>query len=67
MGCVVRFDGDGMVHAVRLKNGKVSYSNRWVETSRLQQERDAGKPLFGKVSTPALPHQASAKSTKSDF
>ena len=38
-----------MVHVCRLKDGKVSYSNRWVETSRLQQEEQAGKPLFGKV------------------
>lgn len=37
------FDGDGMVHAVRIgRDGRASYCNRWVETARLRQERDAG-------------------------
>ncbi|GBF94451.1 hypothetical protein Rsub_07265 [Raphidocelis subcapitata] len=36
------FDGDGMVHACRIKGGSASYCNRWVETSRLKQEREAG-------------------------
>ena len=42
------FDGSGHVHAVRIsKEGKaISYCNRWVETSRLRQERRAGVPLF---------------------
>ena len=42
------FDGSGHVHAVRIsKEGKaISYCNRWVETSRLRQERAAGVPLF---------------------
>lgn len=42
------FDGSGHVHAVRIKSDgkKISYCNRWVETSRLRQERKAGVPLF---------------------
>jgi hypothetical protein len=34
------------VHAVRIKDGKASYANRFVQTSRLRQERAAGWPLF---------------------
>ena len=42
------FDGSGFVHCCRLKESgkKISYCNRWVETSRLRQERAAGVPLF---------------------
>lgn len=39
------FDGDGMLHAVRFRDGKASYRNRWVETDGLRQERAAGKAL----------------------
>jgi hypothetical protein len=46
----LQFDGDGMIHALRMKSGKAYYSNQWVETSRLKQERKAGHPLFPKVS-----------------
>lgn len=43
------FDGDGMTHTVRIKDGKCSYANNYVETSRLKQERAAGFPLFEKI------------------
>ncbi|KAG2490110.1 hypothetical protein HYH03_011416 [Edaphochlamys debaryana] len=43
------FDGDGMIHAVRIRNGKASYCNRYIETDRLKQERAAGRPLFIKL------------------
>eukprot|EP00775_Hariotina_reticulata_P002346 gene2346-2652_t len=43
------FDGDGMIHCVRIKDGSASYCNRWVPTSRLQQEVAAGWPLFLKM------------------
>lgn len=43
------FDGDGMLHGCRLKDGKVSYCNHFVRTSRLQQEQKAGRPLFLKI------------------
>jgi carotenoid cleavage dioxygenase len=41
------FDGDGMVHAFRFRDGRVSYRNRWVRTARFQLERAAGESLFG--------------------
>ncbi|EIE21342.1 carotenoid cleavage dioxygenase 1B [Coccomyxa subellipsoidea C-169] len=40
------FDGDGMLHAVRIKDGKASYSNAYVQTSKYKQEKKAGRPLF---------------------
>jgi carotenoid cleavage dioxygenase-like enzyme len=41
------FDGDGMIHALRLRDGRASYRNRWVRTARFQLERAAGEALFG--------------------
>ena len=32
------FDGDGMIHAVRIKDGTVQYCNRFVKTPRLLKE-----------------------------
>ena len=40
------FTGDGMVHAVTLRNGTASYRNRWVRTVRFRAEERAGGPLF---------------------
>tara|TARA_B100000378_G_scaffold206493_2_gene169743 strand:+ start:285 stop:1697 length:1413 start_codon:yes stop_codon:yes gene_type:complete len=40
------FAGDGMIHAFNFENGKVSYRNRWVRTSKWKQERKAGKSLI---------------------
>ena len=48
---VHRFDGDGMLHAVRIKGGKASYSNTYVKTAKLQAERRAGFPLALKVTS----------------
>ncbi|MEA2625872.1 MAG: hypothetical protein QOD06_1917 [Candidatus Binatota bacterium] len=39
------FDGDGMVHAVRLEGGRASYRNRWVWGRGLAEERAAGRSL----------------------
>ncbi|MBL8777038.1 MAG: carotenoid oxygenase family protein [Acidimicrobiales bacterium] len=49
------FDGDGMLHGVRLEGGTASYRNRWVQTKGLQAERRAGHPLFGGMSEFLLP------------
>ena len=32
------FDGDGMVHAVKIKDGELHYSNKYVETKRMEDE-----------------------------
>ncbi len=41
------FDGDGMIHAVYIENGKARYKNKFVETKGLLAERRAGKALYG--------------------
>lgn len=38
-----------MIYACRIKSGKVSFSNRYVDTNRLRQEKAAGHPLGLKV------------------
>ncbi len=40
-------DGDGMIHAVYLDNGRARYRNRFVRTSALTVERRAGRALYG--------------------
>lgn len=50
------FDGDGMVHAVTLADGAaLGYRNRWVESRGLLAEREAGRALFGGLSSFAVP------------
>ncbi len=38
-----------MVHACRIKDGKVAYSNRLVQTHRLQRELKLGFPVYQRV------------------
>ena len=45
-------DGDGMVHAVYLDNGRARYRNRFVQTRGLRAERRAGRALYGGVMQP---------------
>jgi carotenoid cleavage dioxygenase-like enzyme len=40
------FDGDGMIHAIRIADGRASYRNRWVESGGLIEERKAGRALY---------------------
>src|SRR2546428_10861532 len=37
------FDGDGMIHAIHLEDGRASYRNRWVLSDGLKEERAAGQ------------------------
>lgn len=49
------FDGDGMVHALELADGRACYRNRFVESSGLSAERRAGRALFGGLSDFVMP------------
>jgi carotenoid cleavage dioxygenase-like enzyme len=40
------FDGDGMVHAVHLEDGRARYRNRYVRTKAFQAESEAGRALW---------------------
>jgi len=40
------FDGDGMLHGVRISNGKASYRNRYVKTKGFKIEQDAGRGIW---------------------
>jgi carotenoid cleavage dioxygenase-like enzyme len=47
-------EGDGMIHAVWIQAGRARYRNRWVRTSGLRAEEQAGRALFGGLMTPAF-------------
>ena len=40
------FDGDGMIHAVTLDDGRASYRNRYVLSRGLREEQEAGRALY---------------------
>ncbi|KAK1699822.1 carotenoid oxygenase [Colletotrichum godetiae] len=52
----VPFDGDGSVSAFRIKDGKVSFQQKYVLTERLVAERKAGRSLFGINKNPFTHH-----------
>lgn len=49
------FDGDGMIHAVYVENGRAHYRNRWIESKGLLAERRRGRACYGSVSEFRLP------------
>ncbi len=40
------FDGDGMIHAITVRDGRAAYRNRWVQSDGLKEERAAGRALY---------------------
>lgn len=53
------FLAEGMIHAIKFANGRVSYRNRWVRTSQYSAQRQAGHRLFATgLVDPSLPEAA---------
>lgn len=50
------FDGDGMVHGLRFRDGKASYVNKWIRTAGFEAERAAGKALWTGIMEPVKPN-----------
>jgi carotenoid cleavage dioxygenase-like enzyme len=51
------FEGDGMLHGVRINNGKATYRNRYVQTQKWQVEHETGKGILSGFSeTPQQNH-----------
>jgi carotenoid cleavage dioxygenase len=48
------FDGDGMLHAVRLRDGRAAYRNRWVRTRGFAREAAAETALWSGVMEPVV-------------
>jgi len=55
LGAYHPFDGDGMLHAVYLEDGKARYRNRWVESRGLLAERARGHACYGGMSNFKFP------------
>ena len=55
LGAYHPFDGDGMLHAVYLEDGKARYRNRWVESRGLLAERARGHACYGGMSNFQFP------------
>lgn len=49
------FDGDGMIHAVEVRDGGARYRNRWVRSRGFEAEARAGRALYGGLSEFVLP------------
>ena len=43
------FDGDSMIHAIRIKNGTLQYSNKFAMTDRIKHELERGEPCNVRV------------------
>ena len=51
-------DGDGMIHGMRLADGRAHYRNRYVLTKGLKAEIRVGRALWAGITTPVQPDPA---------
>jgi carotenoid cleavage dioxygenase len=45
-------NADGYISAFRIRNGRVDFRGRWVETERLRRVKEAGRQLYGYYRNP---------------
>ncbi|KAL0438791.1 UNVERIFIED_CONTAM: putative carotenoid cleavage dioxygenase 4, chloroplastic [Sesamum latifolium] len=43
------FDGDGMLHMIKISRGKATFCSRYVKTYKYRVERDIGHPVFPSI------------------
>jgi len=46
------FDGDGMLHAIHLEDGRATYRNKWIRTEGFEAENQADRSLWAGVAEP---------------
>jgi len=56
------FDGDGMIHSIRIADGRAFYRNRYVRSDGLREEHAAGSALF-----PVAASKISGRKTEAAF
>lgn len=61
------FDGDGMLHAIYLHDGKARYKNRFIVTDQFQVEQREGKAMYGGVNCPFIRDSQLLKPGDSQF
>ncbi|SVE03652.1 uncharacterized protein METZ01_LOCUS456506, partial [marine metagenome] len=64
------YDGDGMLNAIRFKDGKASYTSKWVRTSEFQEEERAGRNIWPGLCgpfNPELPHSPIKDNSNTDI
>ena len=52
LGDDIFFNGDGVITSFRFRDGTVSLKQRYVNTERVQKQREAGRSVFGKYRNP---------------
>ncbi len=64
------YDGDGMLHAIRFKNGKAAYNSKWIRTFEFQEESRVGHSVWPGLCgpfNPDLPHSPIKDNSNTDI
>ena len=64
------YDGDGMLNAIRFKDGKASYASKWIKTFEFNEEEKVGKNVWPGLAGPFnhhLPHSPIKDNSNTDI